>query len=75
MADKVLDTQGLICPLPVLRAKKAMKEVPVGGTLQVRATDPGSVKDFQAFCGATGYELAQASEADGIFDFLITKTA
>lgn len=75
MANKVLDAKGLICPLPVLRAKKAMKEVPVGGTLQVLATDRGSVKDFEAFCQATGHELAHAKEADGVFDFLIRRSA
>ena len=50
MADKTLDTKGLNCPLPILKAKKAILEVPAGGTLEVLATDPGSVADFQAFC-------------------------
>ena len=49
MADKVLDAKGLNCPLPILKAKKALKDVPDGGTLEVLSTDPGSVADFQAF--------------------------
>jgi len=49
MADKTLDTKGLNCPLPILKTKKALGEVPKGGTLEVLATDPGSVADFEAF--------------------------
>ena len=52
MADQVLDTKGLNCPLPILKTKKALKDVPAGGTLEILATDPGSVADFQA-CGRT----------------------
>ena len=59
MADQVLDAKGLNCPLPILRAKKALKDVPIGGTLQVLATDPGAVKDFEAFCRATGNDLLE----------------
>jgi tRNA 2-thiouridine synthesizing protein A len=75
MADKVLDAQGLNCPLPILKAKKALKEVPDGGTLEVLATDPGSVADFQAFARTTGNELLEHSEADGVYRFLLRKTA
>lgn len=75
MADHVLDAKGLNCPLPVLRAKKAMKEVPAAGTLEVLATDPGAVKDFEAFCHATGNELVEWKEEDGIYSFLIKKGA
>ncbi|MBU6207467.1 MAG: sulfurtransferase TusA family protein, partial [Alphaproteobacteria bacterium] len=53
MADAVLDAKGLNCPLPILRAKKALKDVPSGGTLEVLSTDPGSVADFGAFCKTT----------------------
>lgn len=71
--DHVLDAKGLTCPLPVLRAKKALAAVPVGGTLTVHATDPGAIKDFPAFCEATGHVL-QASQADsGVFTFVIRK--
>ncbi|WP_142849588.1 sulfurtransferase TusA family protein [Telmatospirillum sp. J64-1] len=73
MSVTVLDVKGLNCPLPVLRTKKAMKDVPAGGTLQVMTTDPGSVKDFQAFCEQTGNQLENWSEADGVFTFLIKK--
>ena len=52
MADRTLDTKGLACPLPILKTKKAMSELPVGATLEVWATDPGSVADFQAFSAA-----------------------
>ena len=71
----VLDAQGLLCPLPVLRARKAMKEVPAGGLLRVLATDPGASKDFAHFCEATGYELVESAEAAGVLSFLIRKTA
>ncbi len=73
MANQVLDAKGLNCPLPILRAKKALKDVPVGGTLQVIATDPGAVKDFEAFCRTTGNDLVE-SKADGkVFEFLIKR--
>ncbi len=71
MADKTLDTKGLNCPLPILKAKKAISEVPKGGTLEVLATDPGSVADFQAFCKATGNAMVEQSEEAGVYRFLI----
>ena len=49
MTSKVLDAKGLNCPLPILKAKSALKDVPIGGTLEVLATDPGSIADFEAF--------------------------
>ena len=55
----ILDAKGLKCPLPVLRARKAMKEVAPGGLLQVLATDPGAVKDFAHFCETTGHALVE----------------
>ncbi len=75
MADQVLDVKGLNCPLPILRAKKALKDVPAGGTLQVLATDPGAVKDFEAFCRTTGNELVESKSDDKVFSFLIKRTA
>ena len=75
MADAVLDTKGLNCPLPILKAKKAMKDVPAGGTLEIIATDPGSVADFAAFCRATGNELLESSNSDGVYTFLIKNSA
>jgi tRNA 2-thiouridine synthesizing protein A len=74
-ADQVLDTKGLNCPLPILKAKKALKDIATGGTLEVLATDPGSVADFQAFCRTTGNELVANSEDGGVFKFLIKKTS
>lgn len=73
MSMTVLDTKGLNCPLPILRVKKAIKDVPAGGTLQVLATDPGAVKDFEAFCKATGQQLLDWKEEGGVFTFNIRK--
>jgi tRNA 2-thiouridine synthesizing protein A len=73
MADKVLDAKGLNCPLPILKAKKALKEIEAGQVLQVLSTDPGSVADFQAFSRTTGNELMEHSEEGGVFTFLIKK--
>jgi tRNA 2-thiouridine synthesizing protein A len=73
MADQVLDVKGLNCPLPILRAKKALKDVPAGGTLQVLATDPGAVKDFEAFCRTTGNELVESATEGNVFSFTIKR--
>jgi len=71
----ILDTKGLNCPLPILKAKKAINGLTAGDTLQVLATDPGAVKDFQAFCRATGHELVESGEDAGVYSFLIKKVA
>ena len=73
MANQLLDAKGLNCPLPILKAKKALKDVPMGGTLEVLATDPGSVADFAAFCRTTGNELLESTEASGVYRFLIKR--
>lgn len=57
MPNAFLDAKGLNCPLPILRAKKAMQALDIGGLLDIHATDPGAVKDFAAFCRSTGNEL------------------
>lgn len=75
MATETLDTRGLNCPLPVLKAKKALVGLSTGDTLEVLATDPGSVKDFEAFCRQTGNELLESNEDSGVFSFLIKNTA
>lgn len=75
MADHTLDAKGLNCPLPILKARKALKEVADGGTLEILATDPGSVADFQAFCRQTGNELLEHAEDGGVYRFLIKKVA
>jgi len=74
MATDRLDAKGLICPLPVLKARRAMKALAAGDVLEIEATDPGSVKDFDHFCETTGYKLVSASEADGVYRFAIEKT-
>ena len=68
-----LDARDLKCPLPVLRARKAMKDVPSGGLLEVQATDPGAPADFEAFCETTGHTLEASEEADGVYTFRIRK--
>jgi len=71
---KDLDTSGLNCPMPILRAKKALKELEAGDILRITATDPGSVKDFEAFAKQTGNELlASTSEGDS-FIFELKKS-
>lgn len=75
MADQVLDVKGLNCPLPILRAKKALKDMPAGATLEVRATDPGAVKDFEAFCRTTGNDLVESKAQGNVFEFLIKRTS
>mgnify|MGYP003449593352 FL=1 len=75
MAEHVLDAKGLNCPLPILKAKKALKEVPAGGTLEILATDPGAVADFQAFARSTGNELLEHSQEGGVYRFLLRKSA
>jgi tRNA 2-thiouridine synthesizing protein A len=71
--DQILDTSGLKCPLPVLKAKKALKSMAPAATLRVIATDPGSVQDFAHFCDATGDSLLESSADDGVFTFRICK--
>ena len=72
--DKLLDTKGLTCPLPVLRAKKAMKELSTGQVMKVLATDPGAVGDFAAFCQATGNQMLASTTENNVFVFVIKKT-
>lgn len=71
--DKELDTRGLNCPLPILRAKKALTDMQSGQVLKIVATDPGSVKDFQAFSKQTGNELLQHGEAQKEFTFYMKR--
>lgn len=71
--DHELDARGMNCPLPILRAKKALTGMCSGQILHVRATDSGSVKDFQAFAQQTGNELLSSAEAANEFDFYIRR--
>lgn len=72
-ATHELDTRGLNCPLPILRAKKALADMQSADVLRVVATDPGAMKDFQAFARQTGNELLESSEANGEYVFLIRR--
>ena len=71
--DRELDARGLNCPLPILRTKKALNEMLTGTVLRVLATDPASVKDFEAFSRQTGNELLQHSESGGVFEFFLRR--
>jgi len=71
--NQELDARGLNCPLPILRAKKAISGMAAGEVLRVLATDPGAVKDFEAFCKQTGNELLQSQSAGEGFEFLIRR--
>ncbi len=71
--DQELDASGLNCPLPILRAKKALNGMEAGKILHIIATDPGSVKDFEAFSKQTGNDLLESREEGGKFYFLLEK--
>jgi tRNA 2-thiouridine synthesizing protein A len=71
--DAELDASGLNCPLPILKAKKALAGLQGGQTLRVIATDPDSVKDFETFCRQMGHVLLEAREENGRFYFLLRK--
>jgi len=75
MADKTLDAKGLNCPLPILKAKKALNDMAAGATLEILATDPGAVADFQAFCRTTGNELMESGQDGNVYRFIIKKAA
>jgi len=68
-----LDVRGLNCPLPILRTKRQIGTMAQGETLEITATDPGSVKDMQAFCRQTGHDLLSSDESDAGFVFSIRK--
>jgi tRNA 2-thiouridine synthesizing protein A len=71
--DKEVDARGLSCPLPILRAKKSLSEMVTGQVLKIVATDPGSVKDFEAFAKQTGHNLLASDNANGEFIFLVRR--
>lgn len=71
--DKELDARGLNCPLPILRAKKALTDMTSGQVLKIVATDPGSVKDFQAFAKQTGNELLSHDAVEKEFTFYMKR--
>ena len=71
--DKELDARGLSCPLPILKTKKSLNELASGQLLKIVATDPGSVKDFDAFANQTGHALLSSTEEDKTFVFFLKK--
>ena len=71
--DHELDVRGLNCPLPILRAKKMLNTMASGEVLKVMATDPGAVRDFEAFARQTGNSLLDSTETDAEFHFLLQK--
>jgi len=71
--SKTLDTKGFNCPIPVLKARRAIRELLVDDELTVLATDPASMIDFPHFCNTTGHELIDSSEEDGVFTYVIRK--
>lgn len=71
--DRELDARGLNCPLPILRTKKSLNDMVPGQVLKVMATDPGSVRDFQAFSKQTGNQLLSSTEDKGEFLFVMRK--
>ena len=72
---KEVDARGLNCPLPILRCKKGLSEIQPDEVLKILATDPGSIKDFQAFCKQTGHDLLSLEQDEKVYIFHIRKTA
>ena len=68
-----LDARGMNCPLPIIKARKALDGMAAGSTLEVLATDPGSVADFAAFCRMTGHQLLESTSQDGVYRYLLRK--
>ncbi len=75
MTRQHLDLRGLKCPLPVLRTKKALRAMAPGDEIEVLATDPGSVRDFRAFCDTTGDDLVSSAENAGVYSYVVRKKA
>lgn len=73
MDETLLDTRGLSCPLPVLRARKRLKELPPGSVLRMLASDPNAVRDVAAFCESAGLDLVESAETEDHFRFVIRK--
>ena len=73
-AKTTLDTSGLSCPLPVVKTKKALKDLQVGDVLEMIATDPGSIPDMEAWARQTGHELLDSKDEGSKFRFFIKKT-
>ncbi len=68
-----LDASGLTCPMPLLKAKRALNALPVGARLRIRATDPGAPRDFEVFCRQSGHELLTSTVQEGTFEITLRK--
>ena len=76
MSETLLDTKGLNCPLPLLKARKTLNDLPPGALLRVLASDPVTLRDFPAFCRQTGHQLLETIEPEaGVYGFLIKKAS
>jgi tRNA 2-thiouridine synthesizing protein A len=73
VSDAVFDAKGLNCPVPTLTAEVVLQSGPAGGLLEIHATDPGAVKDFQAFCRSTESERVASSQEGSVFKFVIER--
>ncbi|HXT08098.1 MAG TPA: sulfurtransferase TusA family protein [Roseiarcus sp.] len=73
MSETLLDARGLNCPLPILKTRKALKDMALGDALRVLATDPGALEDFPAFCRTTGHELVETSQDGATYSFVIKR--
>lgn len=71
--DIVVDTKGMACPMPIVKAKKALDGMESGQVMEVHSTDKGSVNDFQAWVKQTNHELLKHEEEDGVFKFYVKK--
>lgn len=69
-----VDARGLRCPLPLLRAKQALRDLSSGEALRVMATDSGSVRDFQSFADLSGHQLLDSGEVDGVYIYILVKS-
>lgn len=72
---RILDAKGLTCPMPLLKAKKALNEMAPGEHVRVFATDPGSIRDFEVFARQSGHALLESEESDGVYSYLLQKKA
>lgn len=73
--DEVLDCKGLSCPLPILKTKQTVDKMVVGQVLEMIATDPGSVRDMDSWSRRTGHEIMETRHADGLYRYIIRKSA
>ncbi len=73
-AAQTLDCKGLLCPMPIIKLSKAIKTIPVGQSIEMLATDPGSVPDMEAFQKQTGHRILESGEQGGVFRFLVQRT-